>query len=283
VLIVLAMGRLFYGRLSSVLLRRSTPLVRYNGSISIKLPLITLSQNLRPISLPLGNIFILQMRLLSSSNSTSQEKDYYKILGVTKDATPQEIKKAYFHEAKKHHPDMNPNDPKAKERFQRLAAAYEVLSDSIKRKQYDSGPRSYYRENQQAYQSQDPQYNDMHSRDIFDSVWQDLEIVKEAWIDFTHEAKEELEYALRAADKGDYQPLWDTAVANKFLIMSVVLPLVAIFRFPAFVLGTFRFIGPFVSLAVLQLIRFGYAPAVAHYLWRKLIELAKSRKRRKNK
>jgi hypothetical protein len=211
--------------------------------------------------------------------SSTQQSDYYKILGVSRDATIQDIKKAYYHEAKKHHPDLNPNDPKAKDRFQRLAIAYEVLSDPVQRKQYDSGPRAYYRQHQEAYQ--DPQYTDMHSRDTFDSVWEDLEIVKEAWNDLTHEAKEELEYAIRAADKGDLQPLWNIAIANKFLIISLVVPLVAIFRFPALVLGAFRFAAPLVTGVAYQLIRSGQAPAVTRYLWRKFIELAKSRRNRK--
>jgi hypothetical protein len=170
----------------------------------------------------------------------------------------------------RNHPDLNPNDPKAKERFQRLAVAYEVLSDSIQRRKYD--------QHQDAYQ--DPQYNDMHSRE---SVWEDLEIVKEAWNDLTQEAKEELEYAIRAADQGDYQPLWNVAIANKFLIMSIVLPIVAILRFPALVLGAFRFISPFISVVVYSLLRNGQGPIVARYLWKKLIELAKNRRNRKKK
>jgi hypothetical protein len=121
------------------------------------------------------------------------------------------------------------------------------------------------------------------SRDTFESVWEDLEIVKEAWNDLTQEAKEELEYAIRAADQGDYQPLWNVAIANKFLIMSIVLPIVAILRFPALVLGAFRFISPFISVVVYSLLRNGQGPIVARYLWKKLIELAKNRRNRKKK
>lgn len=217
----------------------------------------------------------------SRNFSSNQQIDYYKILGVSKDASPQDIKKAYYHEAKKHHPDLNPNDPKAKERFQRLSIAYEVLSDPLQRKQYDAGPRAYYYQHQQAYQ--DPQYTDMHSRDTFDSVWEDLEIVKEAWNDFTQETKEELEYAIRAADNGDFQPLWNVAVANKFVILSFVIPLVAILRFPSLVLGAFRFAAPIVTGVAYQLIRSGQAPILTRYIWRKFIELAKNRKNRKKK
>ena len=63
--------------------------------------------------------------------------DYYKILGVGKDATEEEIKKAYRKLARKHHPDLNPNDKEANKKFQQLNEANEVLSDPEKRKKYD--------------------------------------------------------------------------------------------------------------------------------------------------
>lgn len=63
--------------------------------------------------------------------------DYYKILGVKKDASQEAIKKAYKKLARKHHPDLNPNDPDAQRRFQEINEANEVLSDPEKRKKYD--------------------------------------------------------------------------------------------------------------------------------------------------
>jgi len=66
-------------------------------------------------------------------------KDYYKILGVSKDASTEEIKKAYRKLAQKYHPDKNPNNKEAEERFKEIAEAYEVLSNEEKRKQYDAG------------------------------------------------------------------------------------------------------------------------------------------------
>jgi curved DNA-binding protein len=63
--------------------------------------------------------------------------DYYKILGVDKNATPKEIKIAYRKLARKLHPDLNPNDKDAKRKFQEINEANEVLSDPEKRKKYD--------------------------------------------------------------------------------------------------------------------------------------------------
>lgn len=63
--------------------------------------------------------------------------DYYKILGVDKGASQADIKKAYRKLARKHHPDLNPNDTSAKDKFQEINEANEVLSDPEKRKKYD--------------------------------------------------------------------------------------------------------------------------------------------------
>jgi molecular chaperone DnaJ len=66
------------------------------------------------------------------------EKDLYKILGVNKSSTPDEIKKAYRKLAVKYHPDKNPDDPqKAAEKFKEVTSAYETLSDSKKKQHYD--------------------------------------------------------------------------------------------------------------------------------------------------
>ena len=65
------------------------------------------------------------------------EKDYYKVLGVSKDAKPEEIKKAFRKIARSNHPDQNPGDNKAEARFKEASEANSVLSDAKKRKEYD--------------------------------------------------------------------------------------------------------------------------------------------------
>lgn len=66
------------------------------------------------------------------------KKDYYNILGITKDATADDIKKAYRKKAKEYHPDVNKDNPEAAEKFKEIAEAYETLSDETKRSEYDN-------------------------------------------------------------------------------------------------------------------------------------------------
>ena len=74
------------------------------------------------------------------SKKSDDENDYYKILGVKKEATDAEIKKAYRKLALKWHPDKNPNNrEEAEEKFKKINEAYSVLSDKDKRRQYDRG------------------------------------------------------------------------------------------------------------------------------------------------
>jgi molecular chaperone DnaJ len=71
-------------------------------------------------------------------------RDFYETLGVKKGATKDEVKKAYRRMARKHHPDVNPNDPQAEQRFKDVSEAYQVLSDDSKRQQYDQFGHSAY-------------------------------------------------------------------------------------------------------------------------------------------
>ena len=68
---------------------------------------------------------------------TTRRKTHYEILGVKQTASPEDVKRAFRRRAMRHHPDRNPNDPKAHAKFNRISEAYEVLSDPGRRQIYD--------------------------------------------------------------------------------------------------------------------------------------------------
>ncbi len=98
--------------------------------------------------------------------------DYYNILGVQKNASADDIKKAYRQKARKLHPDLNPNDKDAQKRFQELNEANEVLSDPEKRAKYDKYGENWkhgeeYEKAQQQYQQQQRQWTDRQGGQTF--------------------------------------------------------------------------------------------------------------------
>ncbi len=72
-----------------------------------------------------------------------EPSDYYSVLGVARDANPAEIKRAYRRQALRWHPDRNPGDPQAEQRFKAVSDAYQVLRDPEKRRAYDLGAQTY--------------------------------------------------------------------------------------------------------------------------------------------
>src|SRR5882672_9773790 len=72
-----------------------------------------------------------------SGGNMATKADYYELLGVSRNASAEELKKAYRQAALRYHPDRNPGDKKAEEKFKELSEAYQVLSDQEKRTRYD--------------------------------------------------------------------------------------------------------------------------------------------------
>jgi len=110
-------------------------------------------------------------------------KDYYKILGVDRKASERDIKQAYRKLARQHHPDVNPGDKSAEEKFKQINEAYEVLSDKEDRKKYDKyGERWQYAEQFEQAQRQQASSGDFsqggprvyYSEGDFGSIFDDL-------------------------------------------------------------------------------------------------------------
>ncbi len=97
------------------------------------------------------------------------DRDFYKILGVSRDTSPEELKKAYRRLAKEFHPDRNPDDATAEDRFKDISAAYGVVSDPEKRKLYDEFGEMGLREgfDAEAYQSRTQGAGGFDFGDIF--------------------------------------------------------------------------------------------------------------------
>lgn len=111
--------------------------------------------------------------------------DYYKVLGITKNATEEEIKKAYRKMARKYHPDLNPNNKEAEQKFKEVNEANEVLSNAENRKKYDAYGKDWKhaeefekaKQQQQQYQGGGSQYyssenfGDQDYSDFFESMF----------------------------------------------------------------------------------------------------------------
>jgi len=154
------------------------------------------------------------------------------VLDISRTATQPEIKRAYFVLAKKHHPDLNPGDPGATKRFQRLSEAYQVIGNDAKRQEYDSVGHG-------AYTNTEPG----NYEETFRSTWNEYGVVIIAEY-FWEMGAEIMSAAYELMKTGNRAPLIDfLRHRSVFLVISFV-PLVLVFRFPALITLAFRlFVG----------------------------------------
>lgn len=189
---------------------------------------------------------VIQVRFISSSQRVASP---YEILNVPRTATMKEIKLAYFREAKKHHPDLNPGDAKAKEKFQRVAAAYEILSDETKRESYDThGSNSAYGgayggtsdagQGHAGYNT----YTTQNAEDIFNSVRDDLDVVTDAFTSYTKDVSDDILHAYECVKIRDWKGLYEVVDDNKGIIGAVVVPTIVFLRYPPFAFAALRMV-----------------------------------------
>ena len=234
--------------------------------------------------------------LSSKRNNSSKYKPLcpYEVLSISRSATQKEIKLAYFKEAKKNHPDLNPNDPQAKLKFQVIADAYSILSDSLKKKEYDTFGRVRGYSNfgtpssNTSYQEYTGQSHGSYgsggygnAEEIFKKVQEDVDIIREAFQEYVEDLKAELTYAMDCAARGEWGEVWNLTKAYRGLFIGVVFPALVFLRFPALIAVAMRLAVLGSQLLFMGLVNSGNFEVAVRWLWRRLVALALEKKKRK--
>lgn len=200
--------------------------------------------------------------------STKSGQSYYDVLGVHRLATQQQIREAYFREAKKSHPDLNQNDPRAPGRFREVAEAYSTLKNEDSRARYDaedmfaSASGGGTRDHTNSSPNVDP-------NEVFKGVWDEMGLRDvEAYFSIV---RDEVTSAGDAVVKhGDFSKAIAFVRARPGLVASVLLPLAMVLRFPGLVVAALRLV------FVLPLVFFKALPpqlkwVLLHRLWARLV------------
>ena len=153
-------------------------------------------------------------------------KDLYDVLGVGRDASSSEIKTAYYKKAKEHHPDLNPGDPDAKNRFQEVNTAYHTLIDENLRYNYDSGGTT-----------ENPREEDI--AEYWNTVWSEFGIAEVK--QYVARVQEEFSDAMTAViNESDWTKLRSFVSDNRLLVAGIILPIAGVLRFPGLVIPAAR-------------------------------------------
>eukprot|EP00981_Chlorochromonas_danica_P007591 scaffold1818_cov214-Ochromonas_danica.AAC.2 len=189
---------------------------------------------------------------------------------------------AFYREAKKHHPDLHPNDPRAKEHFQEIAAAYEILSDEKKRRMYDSTGYTGSSSSSSSSSGYSQQQQQQHAEDIFNSVAADFDIIREALSNYTEELRDEMNYVVDCVQRGDWGEVWEVAKHHKVLILGVVVPSFLLLRYPPLVLGVLRLAWMGGQVVVAFLLYTGQFDLAARMLWKLIVNLSREKQKRED-
>lgn len=196
--------------------------------------------------------------------------DPYDVLGVSRGCTDKDVKKAYLRSAQAHHPDMNPNDAKAADRFRRISMAYEALKSEAKRHDFDAGGA-----NQKAWSS------GTSNADTFGEASRDHEIIREAFSLYAEAVREEVGIAVAAAQRGDWQEVKEVAKEHSG-IFAVLGALLLVLRFPMAVASVARFsVLVLFHPAVRQVVmRLAVDKQLWNFAWMRLIAQARRQRAR---
>jgi len=192
---------------------------------------------------------------------------------------------AYYSAAKLNHPDIRRDDPNAKEKFQEVADAYELLSDPVRRSIYDStGQRRGAAGTASGSSGGHGGFEEhVNAEEVFRSVQEDMDVVKQAFSDYVEEVKDEFTYATVAASKGDWREVWEVVKTHKGLVFGLVVPSLVFLRFPALIAVVMRagILGG--QLVLAALLRTGNVTAASRLLWTRIVALARESASRKRK
>ena len=229
-------------------------------------------------------------RSLFSRFCTASSREPYRLLGISRDATASDIKKAFFRTAKQVHPDINPS-PEAAAEFRRLEAAYRLLADENRRRSYDQGN---LHEADDA--SADPRW--MHHADPegararWRKLMEDREILREALTGVKEEIEEDLAELSKRVSSGDFSAVVTFARHQPVIAAALCVP-VLLTRYPPAALFVLRLVtSPSVRFfAYMSPVWVGAVPYAIMYhifgidlsdrMWRRMVERAKRRNERR--